>query len=218
MHKMGVRHTFIQGPLPRQPGAVEEAGDFRKVDRGAIARDDEGAADLAGPGARHGDDRDFGDRGMAGQRVLDFLGADVLARADDDILRSAGDVETAFLNESEVTSAQIRPGPRSLDPRMEGAFGVLGSTPVAHGDARAGQPDLAHQAVRQVESGGRVDDLEVVGWTPPCESGHGRWTLDVWWLTEMAGPIGKGYSFLVELVAPKSERVVGQRPFTLRFG
>lgn len=71
---------------------------------------------------------------------------------------------------------------------------------------------------RSLHAGRRVDDLEVVGWTPPCESGHGRWTLDVWWLTEMAGQVGKGYSFLVELLAPKSERVVGQRPFTLRFG
>ena len=64
----------------------------------------------------------------------------------------------------------------------------------------------------------RADELEVVGWTPPCESGHGRWTLDVWWLTEMVGQIGKGYSFLVELAAAKSERVVLQRPLTLRLG
>lgn len=64
----------------------------------------------------------------------------------------------------------------------------------------------------------RVDDLEVVGWTPPCESGHGRWTLDVWWLTEMVGQIAKGYSFLVELVGEKSERMVLQRPLTLRLG
>lgn len=63
-----------------------------------------------------------------------------------------------------------------------------------------------------------VDDLEVVGWTPPCESGHGRWTLDVWWLTEMVGQVGKGYSFLVELVPSQSERVVLQRPLTLRLG
>lgn len=63
-----------------------------------------------------------------------------------------------------------------------------------------------------------VDDLEVVGWTPPCESGHGRWTLDVWLLTEMVGQVGKGYSFLVELVPPSGDRVVVQRPLTLRLG
>jgi hypothetical protein len=64
----------------------------------------------------------------------------------------------------------------------------------------------------------RVDDLEVVGWIPPCESGHGKWTLDVWWLTEIAGQIGKGHSFLVEMPAPQSERVVLARQFTLRIG
>lgn len=62
----------------------------------------------------------------------------------------------------------------------------------------------------------RVDDLEVVGWIPPCESGHGRWTLDVWWLTEVVGQIGKGHSFLVELQQP--DKVVVQRQFTLRLG
>jgi hypothetical protein len=75
---------------------------------------------------------------------------------------------------------------------------------------------LAH--ARTLHSARRVDDLEVVGWIPPCESGHGRWTLDVWWLTEVAGQIGKGHSFLVELSPPQSERVVVQRQFTLRLG
>jgi hypothetical protein len=64
----------------------------------------------------------------------------------------------------------------------------------------------------------RVDDLEVVGWIPPCESGHGKWTLDVWWLTEVAGQIGKGHSFLVEMPGVPSDRVVLSRQFTLRIG
>jgi hypothetical protein len=72
--------------------------------------------------------------------------------------------------------------------------------------------------VRTLHSDRRVDDLEVVGWVPPCESGHGKWSLDVWWLTEVAGQIGKGHSFLVEFPTPSSERVVLARQFTLRIG
>lgn len=46
------------------------------------------------------------------------------------------------------------------------------------------------------------EDLEAVSWVPPCESGHPRWTLDIWWLTEVEGTLGKGWSFLVELPQP----------------
>jgi hypothetical protein len=63
-----------------------------------------------------------------------------------------------------------------------------------------------------------LGDLEAVAWTPPCESGYERWTLDVWWLTAFDGRIGKGWSFLVDLTKKPGERVVAHREFAVRAG
>jgi len=58
-----------------------------------------------------------------------------------------------------------------------------------------------------------LGDLEAVSWTPPCESQHERWTLDVWYLLAFDGRIGSGRSFLVDLT--KNE-VVAVRDFSVR--
>jgi hypothetical protein len=73
--------------------------------------------------------------------------------------------------------------------------------------------------VQKTEAGrsAALGDLEAVAWTPPCESQQSRWTLDVWWLTSFDGRIGRGWSFLVDLVAG-DERVAGSREFTIRAG
>ncbi|MGH8325104.1 MAG: hypothetical protein ACRETD_15135 [Steroidobacteraceae bacterium] len=63
-----------------------------------------------------------------------------------------------------------------------------------------------------------LGDLEAVAWTPPCESGQQRWTLDVWWLTAFDGRIGRGWSFLVDPHGSDDERVVASREFTVRAG
>jgi hypothetical protein len=63
-----------------------------------------------------------------------------------------------------------------------------------------------------------LGDLEAVAWTPPCESGQKKWTLDVWWLTAFDGRIGRGWSFLVDPAADDGERVVASREFTVRAG
>jgi hypothetical protein len=63
-----------------------------------------------------------------------------------------------------------------------------------------------------------LGDLEAVAWTPPCESGQKRWTLDVWWLTAFDGRIGRGWSFLVDPSASGDDRVVASREFTVRAG
>ncbi len=63
-----------------------------------------------------------------------------------------------------------------------------------------------------------LGDLEAVAWTPPCESGHSSWTLDVWWLTDFDGRVGKGWSFLVDLEQKPGERVVAHREFAVRAG
>lgn len=60
-----------------------------------------------------------------------------------------------------------------------------------------------------------LGDLEAVSWTPPCESQHDRWTVDVWYLLAFDGRIGTGRSFLVELRKPE---VVAVRDFSVRTG
>ncbi len=63
-----------------------------------------------------------------------------------------------------------------------------------------------------------LGDLEAVAWTPPCESGQKRWTLDVWWLTAFDGRIGRGWSFLVDPLEATDKRVLASREFTVRAG
>lgn len=58
-----------------------------------------------------------------------------------------------------------------------------------------------------------LGDAEATSWTPPCESGYHRWTLDVWFLLSYDGMFGQGRSFLVDM---QDERVITVREFTLR--
>ncbi len=60
-----------------------------------------------------------------------------------------------------------------------------------------------------------LGELEAVSWTPPCESQHGRWTLDVWYLLAFDGRVGSGRSFLVDLV---DNALVTTRDFSVRTG
>jgi hypothetical protein len=60
-----------------------------------------------------------------------------------------------------------------------------------------------------------LGDLEAVSWTPPCESQHPRWTLDVWYLLAFDGRVGSGRSFLVDLV---DNALVTTRDFSVRTG
>ncbi len=60
-----------------------------------------------------------------------------------------------------------------------------------------------------------LGDLEAVSWTPPCESEHSEWTLDVWFLQAFDGRIGTGRSFLVDT---NREAVVAVRDFSVRTG
>lgn len=92
------------------------------------------------------------------------------------------------------------------------------------------QKELATAAVRAVRESeaftqvratdpsrpAHLGDLEAVGWMPPCESGHLRWTIDVWWLTAFDGRIGRGWSFLVDNEA--DNQLVSHREFTIRSG
>jgi hypothetical protein len=77
---------------------------------------------------------------------------------------------------------------------------------------------FADVKTQEVGRSAALGDLEAVAWTPPCESGQKRWTLDVWWLTSFDGRIGRGWSFLVDPAASGDERVVASREFTVRAG
>lgn len=58
-----------------------------------------------------------------------------------------------------------------------------------------------------------LGDLEAVSWTPPCETDHPIWTLDVWYLLAFDGRLGTGRSFLVDL---NKTQVVSVRDFSVR--
>ena len=60
-----------------------------------------------------------------------------------------------------------------------------------------------------------LGDLEAAEWSPPSESGHSRWGIDVWYLRSFNGMVGEGTAFLVDL---DQETVVGQRDFQFRAG
>ncbi len=60
-----------------------------------------------------------------------------------------------------------------------------------------------------------LGDLEAAEWTPPCESGHARWGIDVWYLLTFNGMVGEGRAFLVDGEEPL---VVRERDFQFRAG
>ena len=60
-----------------------------------------------------------------------------------------------------------------------------------------------------------LGDLEAVSWTPPCESKHARWTIDVWYLLAFDGRVGTGRSFLVDA---ESKTIIAARDFSVRTG
>ena len=73
---------------------------------------------------------------------------------------------------------------------------------------------------RELRGQGRVrptglGDLEPAEWSPPCESGHVRWAVDVWYLLTFNGMVGEGRAFLVDL---EERCVVRERDFQFRAG
>jgi hypothetical protein len=110
-----------------------------------------------------------------------------------------------------------------------GADGTIGRCRLTSAWRRAINPREGNAAVRLAgrsrefarllaESPDRpshLGDLEAVSWTPPCESQHHRWTLDVWYLMAFDGRVGTGRSFLVDL---EGNDVVAVRDFSVRTG
>ena len=91
------------------------------------------------------------------------------------------------------------------------------------------QPNASSRAIdivrasapfKELRGQGRVrpaglGDLEPAEWSPPRESGHVRWALDVWYLLTFNGMVGEGRAFLVDLV---ERQVVRERDFQFRAG
>jgi hypothetical protein len=89
-----------------------------------------------------------------------------------------------------------------------------------HASSRAIDIVRGSTPFRELRGQGRVrpaglGDLEPAEWSPPCESGHVRWALDVWYLLTFNGMVGEGRAFLVDLV---DKQVVRERDFQFRAG
>jgi hypothetical protein len=76
-------------------------------------------------------------------------------------------------------------------------------------------PEFARISAASLDRPRHLGDLEAVSWTPPCESGHPRWTLDVWYLLAFDGRVGSGRSLLVDLA---DKQVIRVRDFSVRAG
>ena len=79
---------------------------------------------------------------------------------------------------------------------------------------RASEPFRELRAQSKVRPPG-LGDLEPAEWSPPCESGHVRWGVDVWYLLTFNGMVGEGRAFLVDL---EERLVVRERDFQFRAG
>lgn len=79
---------------------------------------------------------------------------------------------------------------------------------------RASEPFRELRAQAKVRPPG-LGDLEPAEWSPPCESGHVRWGVDVWYLLTFNGMVGEGRAFLVDL---EEKSVVRERDFQFRAG
>ncbi|HET6282517.1 MAG TPA: hypothetical protein VFH73_16250 [Polyangia bacterium] len=79
---------------------------------------------------------------------------------------------------------------------------------------RESEPFRELKAQSKIRAPG-LGDLEPAEWSPPCESGHVRWGIDVWYLLTFNGMVGEGRAFLVDL---EDRLVVRERDFQFRAG
>src|SRR5262245_14851615 len=94
--------------LPCKTRLLETPANLPEVDAPSRPEHDEGTSLLAGHTARHRDDRHVGHRLVGREHVLDLLRADVLARADDDVLLPARDHEIVAVHAAaEVAHAEV---------------------------------------------------------------------------------------------------------------
>lgn len=164
-----------------------------------------------------------------------FLHYDEASRArfeDAWVARGQAITRRDLFPEFDVPDYEELPADEAYDAELTPALSVEGMR-LTSPWRRAIDPRLAEQAVRVVRASSAFErvraaeagrpphlgDLDPVSWMPPCESGHARWTIDVWWLTSFDGRLGAGWSFLVDLFGPEDGgAVVAHREFTVRAG
>lgn len=113
-----------------------------------------------------------------------------------------------------------------IELSLEGEIGRCRLTSAWRRDIRREDSSRAVEIVRRAPEFAKVvesvpdrpahlGELEAVSWTPPCESEHSEWSLDVWYLLAFDGRIGTGQSFLVDL---DEGSIVAVRDFSVRTG
>ncbi len=142
---------------------------------GSGGEGDEGDGHLAGVDVRSAHGLGAGDRGVGQQGVLDDGGVDVVAAADDEVLRPADEVDEAVV----VDLGQV--------PGVQPTVAQL-AQPVQHGSVRASADDVAGEDGRPADGqhpdppGRQVDPLAVGGdldgLRPAGRAGAGRRTRD----------------------------------------
>jgi hypothetical protein len=117
----------------------------------------------------------------------------------------------------EIYEAEVRPDGDVAQCRLTSPW--RREVPPSDGQAAVsvarGSPEFEKIFAAALDRPRHLGDLEAVSWTPPCESGHVRWTLDVWYLLAFDGRIGSGRSLLVDLV---DKQVIRVRDFSVRAG
>jgi hypothetical protein len=117
----------------------------------------------------------------------------------------------------EVYEVEVTPEATVVSCRLTSSW--RREVPPADGNAAVAvartSPEFGKISASALDRPRHLGDLEAVSWTPPCESGHARWTLDVWYLLAFDGRIGTGRSLLVDLT---EKRVITVRDFSVRAG
>ena len=95
------------------------------------------------------------------QRTLDILGVDVLAAPDDEVLKTAGEIEAPLVEETEVPGAQpVGPIIIARTPSVKDLLGGAVIVPVTGGKPRSGKPDLADASLLQGLPRGWINDAD----------------------------------------------------------
>lgn len=121
----------------------------------------------------------------------------------------------------ETYVAELSPELLLLEMRLESTWRRDIDPRSAHAAVETVRRSHAFAEARAAAQAARPQRLEpqAMSWTPPCESGHPTWTIDVWWLTAFNGQSGRGWSFFVELdPVLGADRVVATREIAVRSG
>ena len=173
------QHDDLGGLLPGGPGRGEVGPGLLDVEGEPRAGDHDRADALAQRRVRDGDHRHVRHRRVGDQQVLDFLGRDVLAAADDDVLEPVGDGQApAGVDPPDVPGPEPAAGQER--GRVQRRVGVAGEqlgaagedlALLAVGHVAAGGIHQAHLVARQQRAVGAGPQVKGVGDGP---GGHGR--------------------------------------------